>query len=172
MIGLGGGSLAKFCRQQLPQSRFTAVEINPHIIALRDEFFIPADDDLFRVLEADGADFVQDARGDLDVLLVDGFDHQGQSVQLTSLKFYADCKNSLASNGVLVINFHETHPLYEQFIDRLDRTFNGNIVEVAVNYDGNVIVFASRDKPLSPLELRLGIQKVEDDWSGWLGRNA
>src|SRR5437016_2304602 len=34
MIGLGGGSLAKFCHRYLPQARIQVVEINPHVIAL------------------------------------------------------------------------------------------------------------------------------------------
>ena len=36
MIGLGGGSLAKFCHRYLPRTRIQVVEINPHVIALRD----------------------------------------------------------------------------------------------------------------------------------------
>lgn len=172
MIGLGGGSLAKFCRQHLPSTRFIAVEINPHIIALREEFFIPPDDDFFQILQADGADFVQATNGSLDVLLVDGFDHQGQSAQLTSLKFYEACKSALAEGGVLTINFHESHPLYEQFIDRLDRSFDGNFVEVQVNEEGNVIVFASRDLTLSPDKLRRDIQAASADWPAWMAANG
>ena len=38
MIGLGGGSLAKYCRLKLPDSDFTAIEISPAVIALRNEF--------------------------------------------------------------------------------------------------------------------------------------
>jgi spermidine synthase len=33
MIGLGGGSLAKFIRRQRPQTHLTAVEIDPRVIA-------------------------------------------------------------------------------------------------------------------------------------------
>ena len=38
MIGLGGGSLLKFCYLHLPTTHFTAIEINPDVIALRHEF--------------------------------------------------------------------------------------------------------------------------------------
>lgn len=45
MIGLGGGSLLKFCYRHLPETRFTVVEINPHVIALRQEFEVPEDEE-------------------------------------------------------------------------------------------------------------------------------
>ena len=35
MIGLGGGSLVRFCHRHLPHSRMTVVEINPAVVALR-----------------------------------------------------------------------------------------------------------------------------------------
>src|SRR5688572_16994086 len=44
MLGLGGGSLAKFCYRHLPQSQITVVEIDAEVIAMRDEFLIPRDD--------------------------------------------------------------------------------------------------------------------------------
>jgi spermidine synthase len=68
MIGLGGGSLAKFCYRHLPKTRITVVEICPDVIALRDLFKIPEDDDRFCVVCADGADFVRDTKPDFDVI--------------------------------------------------------------------------------------------------------
>ena len=58
MIGLGGGSLAKYCYRHLPDTTITAVEINPDVIALRDQFHVPRDDERFRVVCADGAQYV------------------------------------------------------------------------------------------------------------------
>jgi len=53
------------------------VEINPDVIALRNEFAIPGDDERFQVLLGDGAEFVADAPRPFDVLIVDGFDAGG-----------------------------------------------------------------------------------------------
>ena len=74
MIGLGGGSLVKFCHRHLPSARITVVDNNPGVIALRKDFDIPDDDARLSVLEGDGAVFVRALSGALDVLLVDGFD--------------------------------------------------------------------------------------------------
>lgn len=172
MIGLGGGSLAKFCYQHLPGTQFTAVEINPHVIAMREEFLIPADDGRFRVIEADGAHFVRDTPGGIDVLLVDGYDHQGQPASLCSLAFYASCQRALATHGVLAINLDHTHPLHELFMERIDRTFGGNIVEVVVNHYGNVVVFAARELKLEPDSLRSAIHQWCANWVGWIAHHG
>ena len=54
MIGLGGGSLAKFCYRYLSASKISVVEINPHVAALREEFEVPPDSDRFSVILGDG----------------------------------------------------------------------------------------------------------------------
>lgn len=172
MIGLGGGSLAKFCRHHFPSALFTAVEINPHVIAMRREFSIPDDSECFRVVQADGADYVRGAVGHVDVLMVDGFDYQGQPEQLCSLAFYAACKRSLADGGVLVINLHNTHALYAVLIARIDAVFGGNMAQVTTNDDGNVIVFASHSVEISPAVLRTEIPKYCADWPTWIARRA
>jgi spermidine synthase len=41
MIGLGGGSLPKYCHRHLPQCDITVVEINPAVISLREAFQVP-----------------------------------------------------------------------------------------------------------------------------------
>ncbi len=144
MVGLGGGSLVKFCYRQLPACRITVAEINPHIIALRREFMIPDNDHRLTVLPCDGADFVAKQAGDLDVLLVDGFDLQGQPPALCSQAFYDDCARALAPDGVLAVNLHHDSPDYALCLARLQRSFAGHVVEAAALEKSNCIVFASR----------------------------
>ena len=52
MIGLGGGSQAKFCHRHLPGARLEVAENNPHVLALRRRFRVPDDDARLRVLLA------------------------------------------------------------------------------------------------------------------------
>jgi spermidine synthase len=164
MIGLGGGSLAKFCYRSLPETQITVVEINPHVIALRRDFMVPDDNERFKVMEANGADFVRDTDTKFDVLLVDGYDHQGQPAELCSQSFYENCRRVLANQGVMAVNLHEGHSLYEVFIDRMVRSFDENIVEVVGNKVGNIIVFAGNNIPLSPHALRSNIHSASFSW--------
>ncbi len=68
VIGLGGGSMPKWCYRQLPDAHITVIEINPKVVALRDQFYIPVDDDRFRVICGDGADYIADTSSSLAVL--------------------------------------------------------------------------------------------------------
>jgi spermidine synthase len=161
MIGLGGGSMPKWCYRQLPFADITVIEINPKVIALRDEFHIPRDDDRFRVICEDGADYVARASEPTEVLLVDGFDIYGQPPQLCSQEFYDDCHRALAPDGLLVVNLCGLEN--GRSIERVQRSFDDRLL-VAMPEDGeNKVVFAikgerfwmKRDEPSGELVKRL-----------------
>ena len=154
MIGLGGGSLVKFCHRHLPSARITAVDNNPGVIALRKDFDIPDDDARLSVLEDDGAVFARALSGALDVLLVDGFDHSGQPPQLCSQAFYDDCFRALAPGGVLIVNLHADHPEHDLFTGRIARSFKGNAMQVLAMEKANCVVFAGRRRPVTLQALR------------------
>ena len=157
MIGLGGGSLAKFCYRHLPDTRIKVVEINPHVIALRDEFQVPADDDRFKVRRGDGADFVRFPPYKVDVLMVDGFDSDGQPPALCSQRFYDNCHEALQPDGLLVVNLHSGHRHYDSFVSRIRRSFGDEVVVVADVDCSNSIVFACKGllmRRLKPALLR------------------
>jgi spermidine synthase len=150
MIGLGGGSLAKYCYRHLPGTEITAVEINPDVIALRNEFAIPADDVRFRVLLGDGAEWVADSASQPDVLIVDGFDADGLPAQLSSQRFYDDCFAALADNGIMVVNMWKDYPHYDEYLARINNSFAGNRVIVDAEDGFNHIVLAVKNTAFPP----------------------
>jgi spermidine synthase len=150
MIGLGGGSLAKYCTSRLPGVDFTAIEISSEVIALRDAFEIPPDGPRFRVLCDDGADYVRRDGEPMDVLLVDGFDRGGQPDRLCSAAFYDACRDRLAPDGVLAVNLYAEDVRYDGYVDRIRDAFSGNVVSAAADGSANVVVFAGRDVSCPP----------------------
>ena len=106
MIGLGGGSQAKYCYRHLPEARIQVAENNPHVLALRRKFRVPDDDARFHVLLDDGARFLQERRGRFDLLLVDGYDETGIPAALSTPEFYGDCRASLAEGGAAAFNLY------------------------------------------------------------------
>jgi len=148
MIGLGGGSLAKFCHRYLPGSRIQVVEINPHVIALRGDFNVPPDSERFSVLRGDGAHFVRHHPSRVDVLIVDGFDRDGQPARLSSQRFYDDCFDMLQPDGIMVVNLHYGHARHEAYLDRIRRSFSDAVLVVDDGELSNSIVFACKGDAL------------------------
>jgi len=147
MIGLGGGSMPKWCYHELPKADITVIEINPMVISLREQFYIPADDDRFRVTRGDGADYVADTTDSPEVLLVDGFDVHGQPPQLCSQEFYDNCYRALAPDGLLVVNL--CSPRDQLLIDRIRKSFDDRVLTVTPRIDGeNRVVFALKGERL------------------------
>ena len=146
MIGLGGGSLPKYCHRHLPAADITVVEINPHVIEMREAFFVPPDDARFRVVCDDGAAFVAGgAQPRYDVLLLDGFTYDGQPEALSTPAFYADCRSALADDGVLVVNLHNEESQAALLVERIERCFGGHAIAVTTPDGGNRVVFAARE---------------------------
>ena len=143
MIGLGGGSLAKFIRKQRPQTRITAVEIDPRVIAAaRTHFELPPDDTTLTVVEADGALYVRQHAGSADVILLDGFDAGNQVEALATQTFYSACRRVLRPGGMLVVNLWGRDRDFAEYFARLTRAFDGEVGWISVQNKTNVIVFA------------------------------
>ena len=152
MIGLGGGSMAKYCLRTLPCVDFTAIEISPEVIAFRSKFAIPEDGERFRVVCGDGADWVRDDSNPLDALIVDGFDSGGQPPQLCSQDFYDQCRERLSERGVLVINLWGSDLQYGACISRLRNSFDNHVVAVSSEDPENKIILACKGPGFPPPE--------------------
>ena len=151
MIGLGGGSLARFCHRHLPRTDLTVVEINPHVVALRDRFAVPPDGARFRVVLDDGARFVASTTDRYDVLLVDAFDAERMPEMLGTRRFYDDCADVLKPGGLAVVNLHAAHPHLPLYLDRLRAAMGGpagSMLRVNDRDGSNSVVLARRGRPL------------------------
>lgn len=143
MIGLGGGSVPKYCHAHVPDADITVVEINPDVIALRDDFVIPPDDERFRILCGDGAAFVKAPPQTYDLLMVDGYDGQGLPDVLCTRAFYERCKAAMTPNGLLVLNLQADTVQCRQLTARLNKLFNGQVLVIESDEGGNEIILAS-----------------------------
>jgi spermidine synthase len=152
LLGLGGGSLAKFCYRRLPAAAVTAVELNPDVIALRDAFRIPADDERFRVIRADGADYLVQLSRSKDVILADACDRVGIAPELDALRFYESARRCLTPEGVFVLNVCGDAHTRGAHLLRLRQVFEDAHFTLPVRPGGNIIVFAFKKRPETLLE--------------------
>lgn len=149
LIGLGGGSIAKFIHRRLPHVRLTALEVNPDVVAAaRAYFMLPADDDRLQVLVADGAAYVRERREALDVLMVDGYNAERIVEELTTPDFYRACQTALKPGGVAVFNLWGSDRRFETYRQRLFDAFAGRMLLLPAEQKGNVVVFCF--KPPQP----------------------
>ena len=168
LLGLGGGSLAKFCYRHLPRADITAVEINPHVVAFRQAFQIPEDNERFRIHCADAAAFITTHTARTDVILVDAFDGIGIATALSNQGFYSMAHDRLSANGILVMNLAGDKAGYGDPLAQLAHVFDDRVLSMKVRDGGNQIAFAFKNADYLPrwdsvqatardLEKRLGL---------------
>jgi spermidine synthase len=160
MVGLGGGSMAKFCHRHFPQARITVLELRADVIALREQFLVPPDDARFRVVHADAAAWLAQAAPEgpvADVIVVDGFDEAGLPPALSSHPFYHDCRRLLLPGGVLAANVFSYDPRHDAVLYALHSAFDGRTCQLQKVAGNNRILFAvaSPDGPAARLQRRL-----------------
>ncbi len=147
LLGLGGGSLAKFCYRHLPDTSITVVEIDPNVLALRDEFRVPRDDERFRVVQGDGVKYIASDAPKKDVILVDACDRDGMSPTLEAPELYANLRRRLTVNGVLVVNVCGEDAEVEGHMGRIQGVFGDRLMSLPAREDGNLIVLGFRSEP-------------------------
>lgn len=169
MVGLGGGSLAKFCHRYLPRARITVLELRADVIALREHFQVPPDSERFRVIHADAARHMPELAGSADVLLVDGFDAAGLPPALGSARFYADCRRALRPDGLLVANIFSYDPHYAAMVHRLRQAFGDHVCQLRGIAGNNHILFALRPAAGRATRARRTLQRVSFCGALWPG---
>ena len=148
MIGLGGGSMARYIHQRMPEARTTVVEINAKVLAAaRSMFHFPADDARLKVKIACGADYLAAQDEAADVLLVDGFDDGKQPAVLCSQAFYDAAYAALRPGGVMAVNFIVEEKKLDAYRQRIEKSFDGCVASLTAADRVNTIAFAFKRHP-------------------------
>lgn len=163
LVGLGGGSLAKFMYRMLPETRVSVVEVSAAVIeAARMYFHVPEQCARLSVTVADGAARVESIRAELDALLVDAYDGRSLAASLATDEFFDAACRSLSPQGALVMNLWSNDRLFDRNLQRIERAFCGRCLCLPAERPGNVIV--------------LGFARVPDrerlNWVGLFDRAA
>jgi spermidine synthase len=148
MIGLGGASLPKFFHKHMRKTRVRVVELDPRVVAAaRVHFALPPDDERLKVEVGDGAEALTPECCDL--LVVDAFEDELHVPKLASREFYDAAFLALREPGVLVVNYMDDDPKFDENLQRLERAFGGAVLAMPALYDPNILAFAFRGAPAS-----------------------
>ncbi|HUY03245.1 MAG TPA: spermidine synthase [Rhodocyclaceae bacterium] len=161
LIGLGAGSLAKYIYRHLEHTRIIAVEIDRRIAPMAQQYFhLPVDPQRLKLVIADGADYVSDARSRFDLILVDGFGADARAGGLDSAAFYAAARARLSANGLLVCNLLGRSRGFAASVLRIAQAFEGRSLVFPSCDSGNAIAFAAAGEPvdvtLEEMRIRAG----------------
>jgi spermidine synthase len=141
MIGLGGGSLAKFFHKHFRKTSIRVIELDARVLAAaREHFHVPPDGARFRVEIGDGADALYPEC--CDTLVIDAFEDELHVPQLASREFYDGAFLALREPGAMVVNFMNDDPKFDLTLQRLERAFGGAVIVMPALYDPNILVFA------------------------------
>ena len=114
IVGLGGGAMVRFLAHHEPQVHIDAVEIDPAVVRLADEYFGVRSGGNVRVHTADAVAFVESTADRYDLILMDAFlrpsgdtDATGVPTGLKTLAFLGRLKRALAPGGIVAFNVNE-----------------------------------------------------------------
>src|ERR1700722_20729881 len=162
LTGRGGGSLVKYCPRNLPATQITAVEIDPDVLALRFQFYVPADDERFTVIHADGAAHVAkmaDCGETTNEILVDAYDHTGIASAVIERSFMENAKRVLGKNGVFVMNVVAETDDATRYVETVRQVFGESVVVIVMQRGGNLVVFAGQT--LHDQRVRMAVRNAE-----------
>lgn len=123
IVGLGGGAMVRFLTHHEPQVQIDAVEIDPAVVRLADEYFAVRAGGNVRVHTADAVEFVESTEDRYDLILMDAFlrpssdtDPTGVPTRLKTLAFLGRLKRALSPGGVVAFNVNEHASVAEDIL--------------------------------------------------------
>lgn len=148
MVGLGGGSMARFLHQAYPRAHVLALDISPEVVAAaRRHFDFPEDSARLSVALEDGAQWVPAHPASADVILLDAFVDGDQVPDLCTESFYAAARAALTEPGVLVQNFMADDKHMDRYVERMEAAFGCEATLLRAADRVNVIAMICRGGP-------------------------
>ncbi|MGQ0385261.1 MAG: spermidine synthase [Gammaproteobacteria bacterium] len=103
-IGLGGGRIASYIHDFIPESRVTCIELDPGVVELAQRYFGVRPGPRLDIVTSDGRVYMARATDVFDVILVDAYQGTLVPFHLVTREFYAILQRRLAPGGVVAQN--------------------------------------------------------------------
>lgn len=141
LIGLGGGSLARYLLAHLPETRIDCVETRPTVVDVARRCFQLPDAELLRIHIDDGARFLHAAPlQHYDMILVDAYDSGGVHPSVCPASFHSNCRRVLTDTGVLAMNLWSTpNSRVRAVVTDMQRGFDSQVLRLPLPQRANLI---------------------------------
>jgi spermidine synthase len=148
MIGLGGGSVAKYIHHYLQGLSIRVVEINQEIIRIaRSHFYLPENDERLEVIAGDGVEYLREHADTAGVLLLDVFDSKGVPPEMYNQGFFDSCVDSLKLDGMMAVNLWSSDRNFDIYLQRIEQSFSQRVLVLRTGKPGNIVVFGFKRVP-------------------------
>jgi spermidine synthase len=162
LVGLGGGSLAKFIYHRMPETVVEVLEVSPDVVSIARRYFqLPAADGRLEIRVCDGGQFMARPGAPYDAILVDGYDGDSLVEELSSRPFFAACLGRLAPGGLAAVNLWGSDRRFDEYLARIEAEFPAGTLCLPAEKPGNIIAFGFRDAPGELRWDRLGERALE-----------
>ncbi|XP_064535477.1 eEF1A lysine and N-terminal methyltransferase homolog [Drosophila montana] len=161
VIGLGGGGLCSFLHAAFPQTRITAVEIDPIMLEVAEQYFELKQDDRLHVVIDDGLAFVERCCNEGIHFAAVLFDVDSKDLSLgmscppksfLAHKILMYIKEIIGPNGLFMLNLVcRDESLREEAIGDLQREF-ASVCSYKLDEDINEVVFCANDEKYKTVE--------------------
>lgn len=141
VIGMGGGRTTWYLSHYLPDMNVTAIELDPEIVRIADEYFGVRETDNLRIVTSDGRIFMRRTNDNFDYIAVDAYRGHFVPFHLLTKEFYELLETRLEPGGVVVQNIEPNTMLFDHALATIASVFDNvdlykaksNIVAIAYN---------------------------------------
>ena len=143
LVGLGGGSLAKFIFRTMPETRLKVLEIKPEVVEVAHTYFdLPSPCARLSIMLGDGARLISEGVESTGLMLVDAYDGHSLAASLATESFFRSARAALSPRGVLAMNLWSSDRAFDRNLQKIERAFENRCLCLPAERPGNVIVFA------------------------------
>jgi spermidine synthase len=143
LLGLGGGSICHMLFTVRPEARIDAVEIDPAIPKLAEEYFRLGSSRNLEIHIDDAASFLAKAPRKYDIIILDAYVGERLPAQCATREFFGNVREHLDREGVLVINWMSGDRRQFQDVLSLIKAAIGPIWILRGYRSHNSLIFAS-----------------------------
>ena len=164
IIGLAGGTAARQLTAAYSGVRIDGVEIDPRIIEVGRRYFAMTEPNL-NAVAADGRYYLDSARHDYDMVVVDAYRQPYIPFHLTTREFFQEVRRHLSPFGVVVINVGRAPGDY-RLVDAITGTL-GDVFPEVYHQDTarflNTMVYGT-NQPIQPTEVAANLAHPRADY--------
>jgi len=139
IIGLGGGGTGWYHHKSVPDMHFTAVELDPEVARIADQFFNVRPEKNFDIAIDDGRVFLTGTDRRFDIILIDAYRGPFVPFHLLTSEFYKLVSAHLKPGGVVVQNVEPTTMLFDSAVATIRSAFDNLVF---LRGEGNIVILA------------------------------